>query len=153
MRISDWSSDVCSSDLISLAIGDSSETGGSDPAGELIHRLVSARDSAETANAAAGRSRVALYRALSLAYDFYLVAVQHPAAYAALLDGAGLAVQARAPMTPVVKLVFGIHYDKTRLTEFSAVLSYAARNGVNADRKSTRLNSSHSCASRMPSSA
>src|SRR3546814_20926425 len=35
-------------------------------------------------------------------------------------------------MTPVVKLVFGIHYDKTRLTEFAAVLSYAARNGVNA---------------------
>src|SRR3546814_17154132 len=95
MRISDWSSDVCSSDLISLAIGDSSETGGSDPAGELIHRLVSARDSAETANAAAGRSRVALYRALSLAYDFYLVAVQHPAAYAALLVGAGLRSEER----------------------------------------------------------
>src|SRR3546814_2527825 len=41
-----------------------------------------------------------------------------------------LAVQARAPMTPVVKLVCGMDYDKTRLTEFAAALSYAARNDV-----------------------
>ena len=27
--------------------------------------------------------------------------------------------QARAPMTPIVKLVFGIDYDKARLTEFA----------------------------------
>src|SRR3546814_13942621 len=47
---------------ISLAIGHSSKTGGSDPAGELIHRLVRARDSAEPPSAAAGRFRVALYR-------------------------------------------------------------------------------------------
>src|SRR3546814_2361298 len=33
-------------------------------------------------------------------------------------------------MTPVVKLVFGMDYDKTRLTEFAAALSYAARNDV-----------------------
>jgi hypothetical protein len=35
--------------------------------------------------------------------------------------------QARAPMTPIVKLVFGIDYDKARLTEFAAALSYAQR--------------------------
>ncbi len=33
-------------------------------------------------------------------------------------------------MTPVVKLVFGTEYDKTRLTEYAAVLSHAHRNSV-----------------------
>lgn len=33
-------------------------------------------------------------------------------------------------MTPIVKLVFGADYDKTRLTEYAAVLSYAHRTDV-----------------------
>ncbi len=33
-------------------------------------------------------------------------------------------------MTPIVKLVFGVDYDKTRLTEFAAALSYAERENV-----------------------
>lgn len=33
-------------------------------------------------------------------------------------------------MTPVVKLVFGIDYDKTRLTEFAAALAHAHRLGL-----------------------
>ena len=33
-------------------------------------------------------------------------------------------------MTPVVKLVFGAGYDKTRLTEYAAVLSHARRLGL-----------------------
>ena len=33
-------------------------------------------------------------------------------------------------MTPIVKLVFGVDYDKTRLTEFAAALSYAQRYAV-----------------------
>jgi hypothetical protein len=33
-------------------------------------------------------------------------------------------------MTPIVKLVFGIDYDKARLTEFAAALSFARRQGV-----------------------
>ena len=33
-------------------------------------------------------------------------------------------------MTPVAKLVFGADYDKTRLTEYAAVLQHAARNEV-----------------------
>jgi hypothetical protein len=39
-------------------------------------------------------------------------------------------MQDRAPMTPVVKLIFGAGYDKTRLTEFAAALDYASRNVV-----------------------
>jgi hypothetical protein len=33
-------------------------------------------------------------------------------------------------MTPIVKLVFGAAYDKTRLTEYAAALSYARREGI-----------------------
>ena len=50
--------------------------------------------------------------------------------YAELLEESGMKAQARAPMTPIVKLVFGIDYDKTRLTEFAAALSNAQRNAV-----------------------
>ena len=42
----------------------------------------------------------------------------------------GLSVQERAPMTPIVKLVFGADYDKTRLTEYAAVLGHAHRAGL-----------------------
>jgi hypothetical protein len=49
-----------------------------------------------------------------------------------LLADAGLKAQARAPMTPVVKLVFGAAYDKTRLTEFAAALSWARRHDLGA---------------------
>ena len=37
-------------------------------------------------------------------------------------------------MTPVVKLVFGADYDKTRLTEYAAVLPHAHRVGVERGR-------------------
>jgi hypothetical protein len=96
----------------------------------LADRLWAARETADAAKAGEGRTRVALYRALSLAYDFALAAQQNPDEYAELLDESGMKAQARAPMTPVVKLVFGIDYDKARLTEFAAALSYALRQDV-----------------------
>ncbi len=96
----------------------------------LADRLVAARESAEAAIGADQRSRAALYRALGLAYDFALAAEADPDGYAELLEDAGLKIQARAPMTPIVKLVFGLGYDKTRLTEFAAALSWADRTGV-----------------------
>lgn len=98
----------------------------------LADRLANARDGAEQALEGDRRSRAALYRALGLAYDFALAAADAPADYAELLEDAGLKAQARAPMTPVAKLVFGIDYDKTRLTEFAAALSWAQREGVTA---------------------
>ena len=96
----------------------------------LADRLCAARDSAEVCKAADGRSRAALYRALGLAYDFAVAAKRVPDEYAEMLDDAGVKAQARAPMTPIVKLVFGADYDKTRLTEFAAALSYAERREV-----------------------
>jgi hypothetical protein len=96
----------------------------------LADRLCAARSCAEEAAGADQRSRAALYRALGHAYDFALAADEAPEDYAELLEDAGLKAQARAPETPVVKLVFGAGYDKTRLTEYAACLSWAKREGV-----------------------
>ena len=97
---------------------------------ELADWLALARETAERAIAADSRSRGALYQAVGKAWDFALVAEQQPEAFAALLDDAGLAAQDRAPMTPVVKLVFGATYDKTRLAEYACVLGHAKDEGV-----------------------
>jgi hypothetical protein len=100
------------------------------PDAGLADRLWAARETAETVKSADHRSRAALYRALSLAYDFALAAEAEPEDYAELLEDSGMKAQARAPMTPIVKLVFGVDYDKTRLTEFAAALSHAQRLSV-----------------------
>jgi hypothetical protein len=100
------------------------------PDAGLADRLWAARETAEAVKSADVRSRAALYRALSLAYDFAITARDNPDDYAELLEESGMKAQARAPMTPIVKLVFGIDYDKTRLTEFAAALSYALRQDV-----------------------
>jgi len=100
---------------------------GSEGLGDL---LCAARNGADIAKHAEGRSRAKLYRALGLAYDFALVADARPDEYAELLADSGLKAQDRAPMTPIVKLVFGIDYDKTRLAEFGAALSYARKQGL-----------------------
>jgi hypothetical protein len=96
----------------------------------LADWLWAARETAEAAKSGEGRTRAALYRALSLAYDFSIEAGRNPEDYAELLADSGVKAQARAPMTPIVKLVFGIDYDKARLTEFAAALSYAQREAV-----------------------
>ncbi|PZQ23799.1 MAG: hypothetical protein DI569_03420 [Sphingopyxis macrogoltabida] len=97
---------------------------------ELADWLAAARDTAERALAADGRSRSALYRAVGKAWDFALAAEGQPEAFAELLADAGLKGQPRAPMTPVAKLVFGAAYDKTRLAEVACVLGHAKDEGV-----------------------
>jgi hypothetical protein len=96
----------------------------------LADWLCAARETAEEVKQADCRSRAALYKALSRANDFAIAAEREPEDYAELLAESGVKAQARAPMTPIVKLVFGIDYDKTRLTEFASALSYARRQQV-----------------------
>ncbi|MBQ0772950.1 MAG: hypothetical protein KBT59_13970, partial [Sphingomonadales bacterium] len=96
----------------------------------LADWLSTARSSADHASHCEQRGRAALYAAISNAYDFYLMTEQYPEDYQMLLEDSGLTVQERAPMTPIVKLVFGASYDKTRLTEYAAALKYAARNNM-----------------------
>lgn len=93
----------------------------------LYDCLAAARELARAADSTEDRSRNALYAAVSRAYDFSLAAQESPDDYAELIAESGLTVQERAPMTPVVKLVFGHDYDKTRLTEYAAVLTHAHR--------------------------
>ena len=73
-----------------------------DPEAALADRLWAARETAEAAKAGEGRTRVALYKALSLAYDFALAAQSNAGEYAELLEESGVKAQARAPMTPIV---------------------------------------------------
>ena len=96
----------------------------------LADRLWAARETADAVKSADSRTRAALYRALSQAYDFALATEKEPDDYAELLEESGMKAQARAPMTPIMKLVFGIDYDKSRLTEFAAALSFARRQDI-----------------------
>lgn len=96
----------------------------------LADWLASARELAEAARGSEDRTRQALYAAIGRAYDFSLAAVEAPAEFNELVADYGLTVQDRAPMTPVVKLVFGADYDKTRLTEYATALSHAHRVGI-----------------------
>ena len=89
--------------------------------------LAAARVCAEAAVHSDQRSRQSLYRALSHAYDFAIAAEHDPAGYQSLMADSGITAQARAPMTPIVKLVFGATYDKTRLAEYGLALLHGRR--------------------------
>ncbi|MBU2339942.1 MAG: hypothetical protein KKE77_01695 [Alphaproteobacteria bacterium] len=93
----------------------------------LYDCLAAARELALAASSTEDRSRDALYQAVGRAYDFSIEAAADPEGFRELIADSGLKVQERAPMTPVVKLVFGADYDKTRVTEYAAVLSHAHR--------------------------
>ena len=97
---------------------------------DLADWLASARELALAARSNEDRTRSALYAAIGRAYDFSLAAQAQPEDFREIVADAGLSVQERAPMTPVVKLVFGADYDKTRLTEYAAALEQAHRVGL-----------------------
>ena len=101
-----------------------------DDSAHLADWLAVARDTAERAVAADSRSRNALYQAVGKAWDFAVAAEEQPEAFAEIVEDAGLTTQDRAPMTPVVKLVFGAGYDKTRLAEYACVLGHARDQGL-----------------------
>lgn len=96
----------------------------------LADLLAAARDHADLAATCEKRTHEALYAAIGTAHDFALAARSEADDYRAMLEDAGLAVQDRAPMVPVVKLVFGTAYDKTRVAEYAAVLDHAERLGL-----------------------
>lgn len=96
----------------------------------LADWLASARELAEAAQGSEDRTRQALYAAIGRAYDFSLAAAEAPEEFAELVADSGLSVQDRAPLLPVVKLVFGADYDKTRLTEYATALGHAHRVGL-----------------------
>lgn len=96
----------------------------------LADWLASARELAHAAQGSEDRSRHALYSAIGRAWDFALAAQEHTQEFRDLVKDAGLTAQDRAPFTPVVKLVFGADYDKTRLTEYASAMAHAQRQGI-----------------------
>src|SRR3546814_8971035 len=123
MRISDWSSDVCSSDLLIQLI----------PSEE---RLLTIEDTRELL--------VPHRNAVHLLYS---------------KDGQG---QAKVGAKHLLEASLRMRPDRILLQELRDGTAIFYLRNVNSghpgsittvDRKSTRLNSSHSCASRMPSSA
>ncbi|MCB2085900.1 MAG: hypothetical protein H6919_01805 [Sphingomonadaceae bacterium] len=108
-------------------ISDASESMDFDPEAGLYDCLAEARELAQAARSSEDRSRSALYAAVGRAYDVCLAAENDPEEFAELVAESGLTVQDRAPMTPVVKLVFGVDYDKSRLAEYASVLAHARR--------------------------
>ncbi len=95
---------------------------------DLAESLGECQALARVVDAAETRSRDALYGALEAAYGFYFACRSDPDGYARLMTASGIKKQARAPFTPIVKLVFGVEYDKTRLSEYATALAYAERN-------------------------
>jgi hypothetical protein len=96
----------------------------------LTMRLEEARSLAAAANVSETRSHGALYAAIGSAYDLAIAASQNPQELEKILHEAKITVARRAPMTAIVKLVFGSNYDKTRVTEYSAALAHARRIGL-----------------------
>jgi hypothetical protein len=97
---------------------------------ELALILSEARAFASEYGAMKARTRKALYQALGRTYDFTIRADAQPDETARLIEDANLAVQDRSPYSPIVKLVFGADYDKTRVAEFAAAIAYGRRKGL-----------------------
>src|SRR3546814_8195119 len=124
MRISDWSSDVCSSDLLRAAFMQDETPPACRDCGGLVKQATISFGQAMPQDAMLCAQNATLAADLFLAIGSSLVV--YPAAGFPILakqNGTSLAILNRDPTD------------------------------LDPDRKSTRLNSSHSCASRMPSSA
>lgn len=136
----DASSELLDLDLAAI-VDESPEPLTPDEDANLADWLFYTRELAALAMVAEDRSRSALYQAIGRAYDFALLSRQLPDEFSELIEDAGLKVQARAPMTPVVKLIFGADYEKTRIAEYSIVLSFAMRENIAQGELAGRLES------------
>ncbi len=101
-----------------------------EPQHGLAAQLLLAQQSAAEAGVCDVRSHTSLYRAIGNAYDFALQCREAPEAYAQMLKDAEISVQARSPNTAVIKLVFGVDHDKTRIAEYACALDYAFARGL-----------------------
>jgi hypothetical protein len=94
---------------------------------DLEELIDDARDLAHEARDSEHRSHVALYRTISLVYDLALAGEAEPERFAQLIETAGIVRQERSPMTAVVRLIFGLDYDRKRVSEYATVLTHASR--------------------------
>lgn len=93
---------------------------------DLDALLALAHDSAIEAGEAEARTRDALHRSLSIAYDLAVAAEADPETLVALIADAGIRADS-TPMMAVAKLVFGRNHDRKKLADYAAVLNHARR--------------------------
>jgi len=98
--------------------------------GILQTKLSEVRAKADEARAAKLRANEALYEGLSAVYDFALDAESEPEEYLRLVEGKGLKIQLRSPMTPVVRLAFDGMCDDATIGQLEAVLAWALKNDL-----------------------
>jgi hypothetical protein len=98
--------------------------------GTLQTKLSEVRAKADEARAAKLRANAALYEGLSAVYDFALDAEDAPEEYLKLVEGKGLKIQLRSPMTPVVRLAFDGMCDDATIGQLEAVLAWALKNDL-----------------------
>ncbi|HSR72828.1 MAG TPA: PAS domain-containing protein [Kiloniellales bacterium] len=118
-----------SSETTGTAEGDSGARAVAVDAGAdgLMRSLKECQAVAQLVAVAEAKSRKALYMALARAYAFYFEANRDPAGYRRLCTEAGIEVSPRAPMTALIKLIFGRETEKTRVSEYATCLTHALR--------------------------
>jgi len=120
-------------DYIYGVIGWSDDTSMDQSVKDALENLLEeCRLRASSLRGISGRSRDTLYDILSDCLMFYSASAHAPKVYHAILKKEKITAQRRAPMTPILKLILGKDFDKTRLTEYAAALSYATKSGINA---------------------
>lgn len=119
-------------DMIPAGAGGPDASASGDPS--IADRLVAARARAEQLNETWLESRAALHHALGEAYDLGAMAERHPEDYAALLADARIEPDGDAPMTALVRLVFGERLEPAHADEFAAALGHARRLALPAGR-------------------
>jgi hypothetical protein len=97
------------------------------PEEALQSKLSDVRAMADEARLAQLRATAALHEGLSAAYDFALDAEATPEEYLRLVEEQGMMIQLRAPMAPVVKLVFNGLADAVTIAELETVLAWALK--------------------------
>jgi hypothetical protein len=95
--------------------------------GALQSKLSEVRAMADEARLAQLRATAALHEGLSAAYDFALDAEATQEEYLRLVEEQGMKIQLRAPMAPVVKLVFNGLADAVTIAELETVLAWALK--------------------------
>lgn len=91
--------------------------------------LEDCRSLAADVETARTKAREKLYETLAKVYELHALSEENSSEYDELLIENGLTKQDRAPFTPLVKLVFGVSYDRSRVSEYAAALAYAKRMG------------------------
>lgn len=118
-----------------LLLGEEMEVSAATVSGQgqtpcLDAKLDEVRELANLARSSEDRSHSALYDVLGKAYDFAVETNLRPDELARIAAVSGIKANSKNPMATVVRLIFGLDYEKTRLAEYAAALSFGVRIGV-----------------------